>query len=220
MEDSIKFTMEGTREDILIALHNCGIANIKDAEILLDYLLQEQRLLGDDEVLEIEEKSLVPGMMGLTFCEDTYYVSVKTLTIVTVALLLDLSLTKGFAATAMSLFGVSSLAFAKIEEQEGEKCILRETLIQKQKTGDVHILEKNGGKCCNPLSCCKYRIGEVCKCTKNVVYSIYEKLCEKNVCKKRTGTSISRKLVGSQLLSMSGAAPKGMCTPRYTHYVG
>lgn len=180
MED-IRFEMDGTKEDAVIALCNYGIERMEDAEKLLDYLCQMQELLAEDETIENEVGMPDTGAMGLTLADGSYYVNVRTSSIVIAAAILDIILTKGLASAAISLFGVSGTAFVHIEEADGEKCILQETLIMKQKMGNSHILEKYAGKCRNPVSCCKYRQGEECSCTRDDIISIYEKLCAKNV---------------------------------------
>lgn len=176
------FMIDGTKKDIILALYNNGIDKMEDAERLLDYLFQNREFLGKDEEIDNEEPT--EDFMGLTVCDNSYYVNVKTTTIVILATLLDICLTKGFASVALSLFGVYPTAFARIEEKSGEKCILKEILTRKQKMGNLQILEHNNGKCCNPFSCCKYRKGEECSCTGDDIILIYEKLSEKNVLKK------------------------------------
>lgn len=181
-----KFIMEGTKNDAILALHHQGIAQIEDAEKLLNYLLQNQELLDDDETVEIEYDTKNHHTMNLTLFDGSLYVSLKTVTIVIIASLLDIALTKGFASTALSLFGSSSTAFARIIESNGEKCILKETLTAQQRIGTPDILKKYNQQCCYPTSACKFRDDEKCKCTEDDIVSIYDELCKKNVFKKST----------------------------------
>lgn len=184
MENTM-FMIDGTKEDIILALYNNGIDKIEDAEKLLDYLLENQEFLGDDEEIDSGETTMDVNFMGLVMCDNSYYVNIKTTTIVIIATLLDIYLTKGFASVALSLFGVYPTAFTRIEEKNGEKCILKETLAATHKKGNLQILDQNKGKCCYPLSCCKYRNEEECSCTSDDIILIYEKLCEKNVLEKK-----------------------------------
>lgn len=178
------FMIDGNKKDAILALHNCGIEKLEDAEKLLDYLYQYKKFLSNGESIEFENDMADNKTMGLTFFDSSYYVNLKTTTIVIMAALLDISLTKGFASVALSLFGGSSTAFARIEETNGEKCILKETLSEKQKVGSADILKKHKGQCCYPISNCKYRNDEECKCAEDDIIAIYEKLCEKNVFKR------------------------------------
>lgn len=180
MEDK-HFIIDGNKKDAILALHKCGIEKLDDAEKLLDYLSQYTGFLSAEEAIEIETEMADHKTMGLTLCDSSYYVNLKTTTIVIIAALLDISLTKGFASAALSLFGGSSTAFARIEETDGEKCILKETLSEKQRAGKADILKKYEGKCCYPVSDCKFRSNEACRCAGNDITAIYEKLCEKNI---------------------------------------
>lgn len=178
------FMIDGNKKDAILALHNCGIEKLEDAEKLLDYLYQYKKFMSNDEFIEFEDDMAYSKTMSLTFSDSSYYVNLKTTTIVIIATLLDISLTKGFASVALSLFGNSSTAFVRIEETNGEKCILKETLSEKQKIGSANILKKYKGHCCYPVSNCKYRNNEECKCMENDIIYIYEKLCEKNIFKR------------------------------------
>lgn len=178
------FMIDGSKNDAILALQNQGIDKIEDAEKLLNYLIQNQDLLGDDETIEIEYDTRHRPTMNLTLFDSSYYINLKVTTIVIIASLLDITLTKGFASAALSLFGVTSTSFAYIEESNGERCILKETLANNPRIGTSDILKKYHHKCCYPTSSCTFRDDEECKCTVNDIINIYEELCKKNIFRK------------------------------------
>lgn len=58
---------------------------MEDAEKLLDYLCQRQELLAEDETIENEVEMPDTGAMGLTLADGSYYVNVRTSSIVIAA---------------------------------------------------------------------------------------------------------------------------------------
>lgn len=181
------FCIDGTKRDAILALQRLGISTDHEAEVLLDFIHSNQYLLNENECIEIEDNYTYPqnqNMMGLVLCDSSYYINLKKTTIILAAFLLDIHLTKGLAATALSLFGFSTNSVCSIDEHAGEKCILVETLLKKNKTGDPSILSQHGGKCCDPLSSCVYREDEKCTCSEDNIIQIYRELCKKNIFKK------------------------------------
>lgn len=182
------FEIAGTKEEAVLGLCNLGIEEMEAGERILDYLAQNSEFLSDEE--HISEKSSFVGenddmeYMSMLFSDTQYYVSLKITTIVLVALLLDIRITKGLAAAALSLAGIpSGTVFAHIDEHNGEKCILKEILRRKSKDGNRYLLDSYDGKCVYPVSCCRFRNGENCDCTNGDVKHILEVLREKNVLK-------------------------------------
>ncbi len=173
----------GSREKAILTLCKMGIENKQDAESILDFLRKNSYLLDETESVEFNCNAYEDNMMSLTLFETSLYINVKALTIVMAAFLLDITLTSGIAALSTSLLGINSQAFSLIPE-DGEKCVLRETLACKPRIGDVNILNAYEGKCQNPNYKCKYRSGDFCNCTHDIIKSIYENLTEKNIFKR------------------------------------
>lgn len=192
------FCIDGTKKDAILALQRIGISTDLEAEALLDFIHSNPFLLNENEYIEIEENNTYSqnqNMMGLVLCDSSYYISLKKATIILAALLLDIHLTEGLAATALSLFGFSTNCICSIDERTGEKCILVETLMRENKIGDPAILSEYNGKCCNPCSSCEYREKinleeSKCTCTEDNVIQIYEELCKKNIFKKNSAYNI------------------------------
>ena len=192
------FCIDGTKKDAILALQRFGISTAPEAEVLLDFIHSNPFLLNENECIEIEERNTYPQnqkMMGLVLCDSSYYINLKKTTIILAALLLDIRLTEGLAATVLAVFGFSTNCICSINERTGEKCVLVETLRRENKIGDPAILSKHNGKCCNPCSSCEYREetnleDSKCTCTEDNVIQIYEELCKKNIFKKNSAYNI------------------------------
>ncbi len=144
------------------------------------YMVNNQDILSKDEFIKILPRKGISS--GLTFFNEKYYVNVKIATLLICALLLDIKFTSGVAATIISLAGIPTKSILKLNEKDGQKCILRETLKLKGKTADKYILEKFKGECPNNnLSTCKYRNGMRCSCSPELVEEILASLADNNV---------------------------------------
>ena len=82
------------------------------------------------------------------------------------------------------LFIFSNRVNAATISDDGEKCVLRETLLRKPRIGDANILKSYKGKCQRINSQCKFRNGELCNCSQNAIINIYENLTEKSIFKR------------------------------------
>lgn len=177
----------GDKNVLCYRLMQQGIESEEDANKIIEFLTNNRNILSNSEKFEIdvEYPDMPPGMMGLMIAEYTYYVNIKVTTIAIIALLLDINVTGGLAATLLSLGGASSRGIIKLNEFEGEKCIVKETLMQGVRIGNKDILLKFSGECCNNNMNCKYNDSGKCNCSENTVISIYEKLVEKDMFIKR-----------------------------------
>lgn len=173
----------GREEELCGYLVKQGVETKEDAKRLLDFLKANKSILSETEKYSLDTTypSPPPGMMCMMVARYDYYINLKVTTIALVALLLDINVSKGIASTLVSLSGAPSQAFVKLNEENGEKCILKETLLQPRKKGNKEILNKFNGECCNNHMDCQYRRANECRCTEENVLSIYERLTEKNV---------------------------------------
>lgn len=182
MEENI-MNFIGDKNALCLEFVRQGVGCKEDAEKIVEFLTEHRKFLSELESFEIktEYPDMPPKMMGLMIVKNSYYVNIKTITIAVIALLLDITVTEGLAATLLSLGGVSSVGIIKLDEYEGEKCIVKETLLQDEKVGRKDILAKFNGECCNYYMNCKYKESECCKCSEDAIVSIYEKLVSKNM---------------------------------------
>lgn len=153
------------------------------ANAIINYLHKNKEVLNSDEYVKIsaEFSSFPPGMIGLMVPRTNYYINIKVTTIVVAALLADITLTQGALSTFLGLCGFSSTALTELSEELGEKCIVRETLARNPKVGSSSILIPLKGECCNNDLSCKFRIDGRCRCSKDDILKIYEKLTERNM---------------------------------------
>lgn len=185
MDNSSMVELVGSKEKVILAFRKLGIEDEKEARKILDYLYNNSDILDESESFEVYNEHEDEGdMMALTLFDSSLYINVKTVTIVMVAFLLDVTLTGGIAALSLSLLGVNNKALASIKEENGEKCILKETLLRKPRIGNISILDCYEGKCQMLNSQCKYRDGELCNCSHDAIMNIYDNLIEKNIVKR------------------------------------
>lgn len=173
---------EGTEDEIAERFAEQIGLREDDAYRMLYYLLNNTDMLGDEEEVSIRySKDRFQGK-GMSFANEEYHIGIKTTTIVICALLLDITLTKGAASSLLSLAGVTAKGIAKLDDYEGQKCILRETLRVKDRVGNAHILEKFHGECCNnDIAQCKYRKAAECICRQEQVEKIFEGLADQHI---------------------------------------
>ena len=159
-----------------------------EAEKLVRFLIENNKVLGDDENVECKtELNNFKPQPGVFYCLTSsynYHINVKISTITLAALILDLALTKGLATALVSLCGQTGTAIVKLNEMNGEKCIVKQTAFSKDRIGDENILEKFNGKCCNSTFNCAYNKDGMCICNKQRISEIYEELTNKNIFKK------------------------------------
>lgn len=183
---SKRVVASGNKSKIYDCFQNIGFENKDDINTFLEYIYKNKNVLSSDEVYEIKTKfpSFGARMMGFMIAENEYYINLKYSTIIILALILDIEFTKGFASVLLGFLGITDTTFVKISEYNGEKCIIKETINQKEKIGNEKILEKYHGECCNNQYNCKYQDTDKCKCCKTDIMNIYNSLCDKGIFKK------------------------------------
>lgn len=175
--------LEGLEDAVLQQISERMEISDDNATRVLFYLINNQKLLGNDESIVISKAK--PKIMGMTVANEKYYINLKITTLAICALLLDIKLTKGLMSSVFSLAGIPTKAFVKLDEREGQKCILREVLMSENKMGDVRILNKFHGQCCNNDLCsCRYRSEGYCTCQPEAVEKIFQELEKNNVFRK------------------------------------
>lgn len=177
------FKIEGDRKKITAALANNLSINNDEAEKVFTMLLQENRMLLDDETCNPVSKK---GAGGLSFvmkdCE--YFVNVRVATIYLITYLIDSQIKFPATGLYMTMRGMKQM-FAKIDEITGERCIILEILRSESKKGDVSLLDVFFGECCNNQLKCRYKKDSTCNCTHNDIHIIMESLLNKGILKKQ-----------------------------------
>ena len=176
----------GSADEVYKKIASFGLNNMCDAEQIITFLKYNGDLLCSNEKIEtrIETPKSSPEMMNMLIMRKNLYVNLKVSTILIVALIFDIHLTKGFAQLLTAMLGVSSQAIVTFSEAKGEKCIIKETLRTKDKTGNPDMLSKFKGECCNNNLNCKHRIDNKCYCTPDKIKEIFDNLVDCNMFKK------------------------------------
>lgn len=181
-----KIELNGSANEVYnkIAVH--GFDNSHDVEHIITFLEHNDDLLCADEKIEtsVEIPQSSSGMMSFVIMRKNLYVNLKISTILIAALLLDIHMTGGFAQLLIALIGINSKAIATFSEENGEKCVIKETLRTHDKIGHPSILSRFHGECCNHNLNCKYRIDDKCCCTPDRVKVIFDDLVSCNMFKR------------------------------------
>lgn len=175
--------LNGSENDVYKELAALGLNNSCDAEQIITFLKHNKDLLGSEEAIEtsMEVPPSLPGMMSLVIMRKNLYVNLKLSTILIVALLLDIHITAGFSQLLTAMMGISSHAIVTFGEENGEKCIIKETLRTQNKIGHPDMLSKFHGECCNNDLKCRYRVEDKCCCTPERIKEIFVDLASCNM---------------------------------------
>ena len=139
-----RIMVSGSKAKVYDTLSNYGIENMDDAEQVLTYLKIHKELLHENE--EIDYSIVYPerkeGIMNYMVPQTNVYINLKLSTFFVVALLLDITLTRGFAQLFANAIGLNGQVIVKLNEREGHKCIVKESARSKKKYIDNNLLEK------------------------------------------------------------------------------
>lgn len=167
------------------------------------YVVKEKikSILSNDEKIEMEFPNSLPDLMRLftisyvgsrshlgwrNSYSSRIYINLKASTIALFAILLDIKVTDGIANFVLAETGVNLRLIAKLDEAEGEKCVLLEVYRKEDHQADPDIFKHVCGKeCINNDMNCKYRHKEVCTMDQERVKEILDNLNEKNVLAKK-----------------------------------
>lgn len=116
-------------------------------------------------------------------------INLKAITVSILALLLDIDITKGFLNGFLAVSGFNNKAFAKLDENAGEKCLLIEICSKQNHKINISyfndICEK---ECVNNHLICRYRTDGKCLMKIQEVLQKCNSLVERNVLKKEGNT--------------------------------
>jgi hypothetical protein len=159
---------------------------------LLEHMNEIKPLLGTDEKFTVEYSfpELPQGSMGLMVGKTDYFINIKSISLVILALLLDLTLTSGCAAAILGMSGIKLRAITRLDKVNGEKCMVVESMKSPDKTVSYDRLRLNAKKCPNQLLKCKFCIQGKCKIRPNQFNDLMKSLCERNVFASSEGSFI------------------------------
>ena len=163
------------------------------------YVVKEKikSFLSDDEKIEMEFPNLLPHLTSLftvgyappiprsgwrNSYSNRIYINLKASTIALLAILLDIKVTDGIANFVLAATGIDLRRVVKLDESEGEKCVLLEVYRKENHQANPDIFKQVCGKeCINNDMNCKYRRNVVCAMDQERVKVIFESLHAKNV---------------------------------------
>ena len=178
-----KFNLIGDLNNIKNQLSLQGLnLTTRETEELIDILKEYSKQLEPDELFE--DRVRMPRQNGryLSFMilEHEYHICISRLCLyflvkLTNRITFELS-EKIFDWTAPDIIN-------RIDEINGEKCVIEEAL-QHDRLGTDKVFDKNNGQCCNFNLKCHFRQDEKCTCTKSDLTKIYESLTKRGVMKR------------------------------------
>lgn len=116
-------------------------------------------------------------------------INLKAITISILALLLDIDITKGFLSGFLAISGFNNKAFAKLDENAGEKCLLIEICSkQNHKINISYFNDICENECVNNNLICRYRTEGKCMMEIQEVLQKCNSLVERNVLRKEGNT--------------------------------
>lgn len=121
------------------------------------------------------------GMIHLLLDEYGININISALSLLMIALVLDVKLTLGVASAVLGIVGKSGQAIVKLDVPAGEECLIREALLTKKHLVDSTILPYCSGECVNNDLPCNYREDGKCTIKAKDVVEILDSLSGKNV---------------------------------------
>lgn len=180
-----KFVFRGTHKDLVSKLSE--FLSDKDAQTLASHISDYHDVLEVEEIVDVKrlgikqqfEQNNCQMHFLLEDCEIN--ITIKELSLMTIALLLDIKLTLGLASTSLALLGVNGQAIVKVTAEEGEICLIGEVLLRDNRIIDVSVLPVCSSECVNNDLQCKFRRDGKCTICAKDTEEILERLSEKNV---------------------------------------
>lgn len=174
------FTFTGTEDELRTKL--AKIMHEEDGRTFIRNLKNIAIFLDDDEYVEVKiaDKESKPGRMAFLVPKTNYNINLKTLTVVTLALLFDVKFFNGVLISALGLTGFKLQALALLDEAGGEKCVVIEA-VRSRKHINADLFFKNKDECVNNHLKCKHNNNGKCNAERRDIVAILESLSEKNV---------------------------------------
>lgn len=149
--------------------------------------LEEGEYIDKELSLSEDDSSSDTNTMHLLLSHYDLNINIKALTLATLALLLDIKLTLGFASSTLAILGVNNQAIVRIDVTEGEKCLILEAIHSPNRIINTDVFALCRHQCVHNNLECNYKDGETCKITTDKIEKILDSLCDKNVFTKIKG---------------------------------
>ena len=176
-----RFCFVGTREELVEALSD--MMGQKDAETLSWHMWEYQDLIDKDEHIDAKfvESAGIPRAVCILVERLEYNINIKALSLMAIALMLDIKLTMGFASTTLGILGVNGQAIVKVSAEAAEMCLISEAILHKPHIIDKEVFRGKARECVHNDYNCKYREESMCRITEKEIAEVLDGLSEKNV---------------------------------------
>lgn len=180
-----KFVFSGTHEDLVSKLSE--FLTDKDAQTLASHISDYHDVLDAEEIIDVighgikKQTEQENGLLSLLLENYEININIKALSLMMIALLLDIKLTLGLASTSLALLGVNGQAIVKVTADEGEICLIREALLRDNRIIDISVLPTRSSECVNYDLQCKFRRDGKCTICAKDTEEILDRLSDKNI---------------------------------------
>lgn len=146
-------------------------------------------ILGEGEFIKetISYPEAIPGILQVLIGSSNYNINIKAATLTTIALLLDIKLTLGFASSALAITGFNSQAIVRVNVSEGEKCLILEAMQSKNHIINEDVFSICNSECIHNDLDCKYQNDDKCTINKADIKRTLDELCDRNIFKRING---------------------------------
>lgn len=178
------FSFSGTQSELKLILST--FMSEEDAQSFINNFNTIIPNLGKDEYIEKHRSypSYNPKIDYLFIDSTNYNINIKAITITTIALLLDIKLTLGFAATTLAILGINSHAVVKVNVSEGEKCLILEAIQSAKQIINEDVFSSFNSECIHNDLDCKYKSEDKCTIKRDDIKRTLDGLCDKNIFRK------------------------------------
>lgn len=144
----------GSHEKIIKSIEMALSLNHDDAKKVFDYLAKTYHVksveFGYIDRMDEDVRALI-------FENGQYYINMPKALLGIIAILLDITLTRGVVSGICAILGIQMQALYSINQHEGEVCLLREHMRNKEAINAEKFSYLYGNECINNELCCKYR---------------------------------------------------------------
>lgn len=182
------FTFNGSASDLKVKL--LTFMTEADSLSFINSFNDFAQCLEEDEFMEVtstfpdyksdNDFAVLYSLVG----SSNYNINIKAITLITIALLLDIKLTLGFASTALAILGFNNQAIVRVDVSEGEKCLILEAMYSKNRIINEDVFSVCNSECVHNDLRCKYQNVDTCTIKKDDIRKILNNLCDKNIFKK------------------------------------
>jgi hypothetical protein len=176
-----------------ITLTNADMEKVTDA--LLEYMDEQsasifirnvvgyEKIMTEEECFKKESDTAQDGTdpLGFLIGGANYYINLKKTTLILLAFMMDLKLTKGASSLMLNLMGVNFATIQKLGADNGEKCIVCELIHRKGKLNDVGTLLFGRASCINNHLLCRFRDEGRCGLKDGELMSIIDGLVKRGL---------------------------------------